>query len=65
MKALAGTAMIAIATFAAPALAAGSADNDTAIWIALGAVFLGALTTIGGALLALATRKKKKAAEQD
>lgn len=60
MKTPAGIVVLAITLFATPAMAANNPDNDKAVWIALGVVFLGSFTAIGAAVLAsIASRKKK------
>lgn len=59
-------ALVAVATvIATPALAASDGDNSSpAVWIALGAVFLGAFTTLISALLTDKAKKKKQSADE-
>jgi len=58
MKSLNWLSALPLMAIATPALAAADKDNDKAVWIALGVVFMGSFTAIGGALLALAAKKK-------
>lgn len=58
---MAGVFALALAS---PALAASESSNDKAVWIALGVVFLGSFTAIGGALLAAAAKKRKSSDEK-
>lgn len=55
--------LAALAT-ASPALAATNPSNDKAVWIAIGVVFLGSFSAIGGALLASRAKKKKPSGEK-
>lgn len=54
-------APVAVATVVAtPALAAGDGDkSNPAVWIALGATFVGLFTTMVGVLVATKAKKKK------
>jgi len=63
MKALNWLALLPLIAIATPALAAADEGNDKAVWIALAVVFMGSLTAIGGALLALAAKKKKSGSD--
>lgn len=64
MKMLNRLAALPLLATATPALAATEDGNDTAVWIALGVVFLGSFTAIGGGLLAAMAKKKKQAEDQ-
>lgn len=58
--------LVAVATaIATPALAAGDGDqSNPAVWIALGVVFMGSLTTMIGTLLAAKAKKKKQSDDE-
>lgn len=58
MKPLNGLAALPLFAIANPALAATDGGENPAVWIALGAVFIGAFTAIGAALLAASKKKK-------
>lgn len=62
MKMLNSLTALPLVALATPALAGTKDGNDSAVWIALGVVFLGSFTAIGAALLAAA--KKKQAGDQ-
>lgn len=60
MKLLNKVAALPLVGIATPALAATDGGNDSAVWIALGVVFLGSFTAICCALLAKYAKDKKQ-----
>ena len=58
MKSLAWTMAVAALAVATPAMAAAGEKSDSAVWIALGVVFMGSFTALIGALLILFAKKK-------
>jgi hypothetical protein len=63
MRFLQSAAGLAVLAAASPAFAATESSNDKAVWIALGVVFLGSFSAIGGAILATQAKKRKQSDE--
>ncbi|MBD3835342.1 hypothetical protein [Brevundimonas sp.] len=58
MKPLNWLAALPLLAIAPPAWAAADDGGNPAVWIALGAVFIGAFTAIGAAMLAASKKNK-------